>query len=217
SSGASSGNFPLHPAVAAALPPTNARDQDPNQAFTPPPGSCSEPAALSERLYEFQRRTGRMCYPTGPNDDQWRQNLSDALEEVERSGDNAISSVDESGSAAACSNCSQMIGRLWALGGRTPPNNLVGRGRETGVADARNPRQNVRTSRPSEQYESNATANAGVRRTQPETRPVQPGMGKIKEGPFKGQDHPPPHPFPDQNLGVWSHDDQNGWQRAPGT
>ncbi|AUX43403.1 uncharacterized protein SOCE26_048510 [Sorangium cellulosum] len=216
--GASGGAFPLHPAVVAALPPSDARDPELAQRFSPPPGSCSEPAALSERLYEYQRRTGRMCYPTHPGDTAWQQNLHDALGEVERAGPNAISSADEQGAAAACPNCSQMIARLWTLGNRTPPNNLVAPGRETGVGPSRNPQDNVRTSRASEQFMQNAAANAGTNAAVPATRPVQPGMGKIQQGPQLGtQNYPAPHPFPQQNLGVWTHNEDAGWQRVPGT
>ncbi|WP_437933644.1 RHS repeat-associated core domain-containing protein [Sorangium sp. So ce341] len=206
----SGGGAPLHPAVAAALPPSQARD--PALGDSPPAiGSCAEPAALSQRLYEFQRRTGRMCYPTSPDDQAWRQNLSDALSEIH--DNDGIASSDEDGPAAACPNCTQMIGRLWALAGHEqgPPANVVARGRETGVA---NPRPNVRTSRPSQQYLDNAAANAGIRQDTPPTRPVRPGEGRLPQG---GQNYPAAQPFPEQNLGVWQHDDQNGWQRLPGT
>ncbi|WP_441287095.1 RHS repeat-associated core domain-containing protein [Sorangium sp. KYC3313] len=104
----------IHPAVAAALPRTNARQPgDPR-----PPEGCAEPQALSEHLRDWERRTGRSCAPGDPN---WQRNLNSALREV----DTIRSETGSNDAVPACPNCSQLIPRLWTMAGRPPPSERV--------------------------------------------------------------------------------------------
>ncbi|WP_437508288.1 RHS repeat-associated core domain-containing protein [Sorangium sp. So ce1099] len=120
--GTSSDSPRLHPAVAAALPIQTARGGDTDAA------SCSEPAALSAHLWDWQRRNpGQSCDPGTP---QGRQNLNTALSEV-----GGISSRAGTKDLAACPNCSQTISRLWALADPPLPPPSVAGGR-TSTRDA---------------------------------------------------------------------------------
>ncbi|WP_437285704.1 RHS repeat-associated core domain-containing protein [Sorangium sp. So ce406] len=122
--GTSSREADLHPAVAAALPIRNARGGDTDAA------SCSEPAALSSHLRNWESRNpGQSCDPGTP---QGRQNLSRALSEI-----GGISSRAGTKDLAACPNCSQTIPRLWALADPRPPSPTVAGGRAS-TRDATN-------------------------------------------------------------------------------
>ncbi|WP_438043592.1 RHS repeat-associated core domain-containing protein [Sorangium sp. So ce128] len=104
----------IHPAVAAALPRTNARQPgDPR-----PPEGCAEPQALSDHIRDWERRTGRSC---APGDRNWQRNLKSALGEV----DTIRSETGSNDSVPACPNCSQLIPRLWTMAGRPPPSGRV--------------------------------------------------------------------------------------------
>ncbi|MGK3994665.1 RHS repeat-associated core domain-containing protein [Sorangium sp. So ce1024] len=104
----------IHPAVAAALPRTSARQPgDPR-----PPEGCAEPQALSEHIRDWERRTGRSC---APGDRNWRRNLKRALREV----DTIRSETGSNDAVPACPNCSQLIPRLWTMAGQSPPNGRV--------------------------------------------------------------------------------------------
>jgi RHS repeat-associated protein len=207
SSGGTGDNFPLHPAVVAALPPTQARD--PELGDSPPPvGSCAEPTMLSKHLYEYQARTGKACYPSSDRDTQWRGHLASALSEV-----NQIDIKQEGANIAPCSNCTQMIARLWTLAAQAPPTSIVVPGRETGQ---KSPLPGaVIASRPSKQYLENAHSNAPTAHAPGANRPIvsHPTVG-YKLPPNKTM--PAQHPIPEQNLGVWEHDEK-GWKRVPGT
>ncbi|WP_437279073.1 RHS repeat-associated core domain-containing protein [Sorangium sp. So ce375] len=114
--GTSSREADLHPAVAAALPIRSARGGDTDAA------SCSEPAALSAHLRNWEgRNPGQSCDPGTP---QGRQNLSRALSEI-----GGISSRAGTKDLAACPNCSQTISRLWALAEPRPQAPAVAGGR----------------------------------------------------------------------------------------
>lgn len=118
---ANSGGTPvLHPAVQAALPPSNARGANvPVQ-----PSSCAEPQALSGHLNDWEERNKpRTCRPDDPN---WRNNLKSALGEIDPNG--GISSTMSGTPRAACPNCSQTVPRLWALAGQHPPNGVLAPG-----------------------------------------------------------------------------------------
>ncbi|AUX19916.1 uncharacterized protein SOCEGT47_003700 [Sorangium cellulosum] len=104
----------IHPAVAAALPRTNARQPgDPR-----PPEGCAEPQALSGHIRDWERRTGRSCVP---GDHNWQRNLNSALREV----DSIRSETGSNDAVPACPNCSQLIPRLWTMAGRPPPSGRV--------------------------------------------------------------------------------------------
>ncbi|XYI01754.1 RHS repeat-associated core domain-containing protein [Sorangium sp. So ce1128] len=104
----------IHPAVAAALPRTSARQPDDPR----PPEGCAEPQALSEHIRDWERRTGRSC---APGDRNWRRNLKRALREV----DTIRSETGSNDAVPACPNCSQLIPRLWTMAGQSPPNGRV--------------------------------------------------------------------------------------------
>jgi RHS repeat-associated protein len=117
----------LHPAVRRALPPTPAHTAGAN----PPgrsPATCGEPAALSDHLRRFERRTGRSC---DPDTAEGRAALGDALDEINPNrGITTRSRGDENelpnGSVMApCANCSQTIPELHRLAGRTTPPNII--------------------------------------------------------------------------------------------
>ena len=92
----------LHPAVAAALPIQSARGGATDAA------SCSEPAALSQHLRNWEAaHPGESCDPGTP---RGRQNLNQALSQI-----NGISSQAGGTPLAACPNCSQTISRLFAM------------------------------------------------------------------------------------------------------
>jgi RHS repeat-associated protein len=104
----------IHPAVAAAMPRTSARQPgDPR-----PPEGCAEPQVLSEHIRDFERRTGRSCEPGAPG---WRRNLRSALREV----DTMRSETGSNDAVPACANCSQTIPRLWTMAGLPPPDGRV--------------------------------------------------------------------------------------------
>lgn len=100
----------LHPAVEAALPPSNARG---DHSFTPP-NSCGEPQALSKHLRDWETRNPpKSCEPGAEN---WQDNLKEALDEIDE-----ISSSKEGKDFAACENCSQTIPRLAKMAGTKTP------------------------------------------------------------------------------------------------
>ncbi|WP_437911668.1 RHS repeat-associated core domain-containing protein [Sorangium sp. So ce302] len=110
----------LHPAVLAALPPSNAR----GTGSRVNPEQCAEPAALSAHLSDWeQRNPPRTCRPGDP---KWRQNLRAAMNEIEREG--GISSHQGDVPRASCPNCSQTIPRLYALAGMMPPTRVIAPG-----------------------------------------------------------------------------------------
>ncbi|XXX76325.1 RHS repeat-associated core domain-containing protein [Sorangium sp. So ce134] len=110
----------LHPAVQAALPPSNAR----GPASRTPPSGCAEPWALSRHLNDWETRNApRTCRPEDP---RWRDNLRDALGEVNPRG--GIASTQDDVPRASCPNCSQTIPRLWALAGQMPPSGVIAPG-----------------------------------------------------------------------------------------
>ncbi|MGK3998497.1 RHS repeat-associated core domain-containing protein [Sorangium sp. So ce1024] len=110
----------LHPAVQAALPPSNAR----GPASRTPPSGCAEPWALSRHLNDWEARNApRTCRPEDP---RWRENLRSALGEINPRG--GIASTQDGVPRASCPNCSQTIPRLWALAGQMPPNGVIAPG-----------------------------------------------------------------------------------------
>jgi hypothetical protein len=107
----------IHPAVAAALPPNNARPL----GHTINPEQCGEPLALSRHLYEWEKNNpGKRCNPPDKN---WQKYLGLALNEVD-----SINTRGKGGAKPACSNCGQTIPRLWALAGQSPPNSVYSGG-----------------------------------------------------------------------------------------
>lgn len=108
----SSGGSPttLHPAVEKALVREPARsNHDPR-----PADQCAEPHVLSEHLRDWERRNSpRSCQPGSPG---WKRNLGSALDEVQ--GMQANTGTQD---IPPCPNCSQLIPRLWTMGGRKPP------------------------------------------------------------------------------------------------
>ncbi|WP_437491136.1 RHS repeat-associated core domain-containing protein [Sorangium sp. So ce1014] len=111
----------LHPAVQAALPPSNARGQDASVQ----PQNCAEPQALSDHLEDWQSRTGLSCRPGDPD---WRRNLRAAMGEIGTNG--GIASSMGGTPRASCPNCSQTIPRLYALAGMDPPNRVIAPGHQ---------------------------------------------------------------------------------------
>lgn len=110
----------LHPAVQAALPPSNAR----GPASRTPSSGCAEPWALSRHLDDWESRNApKTCRPEDP---RWRDNLKAALGEINPRGGIASAEVDLP--RASCPNCSQTIPRLWALAGQMPPNGVIAPG-----------------------------------------------------------------------------------------
>lgn len=110
----------LHPAVQAALPPTNAR----GLGSAVPPQHCAEPWALSRHLDDWEKRnTPRTCRP---RNEDWRGNLQKAMKEIDPEG--GIAANMGGVPRAACPNCSQTIPRLYALAGMNPPANVIARG-----------------------------------------------------------------------------------------
>ncbi|WP_437518564.1 RHS repeat-associated core domain-containing protein [Sorangium sp. So ce1099] len=124
----------LHPAVAAALPPNNARMPGVGGA----PSACGEPLALSRHLYDWERRNKpNRC---NPPDTSWQRNLQGALGEVQGIGSNA--DRGRGGPLNACPNCGQTIPRLWALAGLPPPNGVYQGGVDNPANPAWNPAAN---------------------------------------------------------------------------
>ncbi|WP_437296340.1 RHS repeat-associated core domain-containing protein [Sorangium sp. So ce426] len=110
----------LHPAVQAALPPSNAR----GPASRTPSSGCAEPWALSRHLDDWESRNApKTCRPEDP---KWRANLKAALGEITPRG--GIASAEGDLPRASCPNCSQTIPRLWALAGQMPPNGVIAPG-----------------------------------------------------------------------------------------
>ncbi len=135
---------PLHPAVQAALPPNTARDN-------PVPASeCAEPRALSDHIEDWEKRNRKPPPPKScsPGDENWRDNLKSAMDEVDE-----ISSSDKDGAAAACPNCSQTIPRLAKLAGTNPPK--IGKGRDFSV-DGKKREGDHSTSLPTDSFQGNA-------------------------------------------------------------
>ncbi|KYF88938.1 hypothetical protein BE18_04150 [Sorangium cellulosum] len=154
----------LHPAVAASLPPNNAREVGVGGG----PESCGEPLALSRHLYDWEKRNKpKRC---NPPDGSWQQHLQSALGEVQSIRTNE--DKGRGGPMDACPNCGQTIPRLWSLAGLPPPNGIY----NGGVANA--------TDNPS----WNASSNQGQR---PSTvtfndprsgAPIEPGAYKHMSG-----------------------------------
>ncbi|WP_437591077.1 DUF6531 domain-containing protein [Sorangium sp. So ce1000] len=110
----------LHPAVQAALPPSNVR----GPTSRTPSSGCAEPWALSRHLDDWESRNApKTCRPEDP---RWRDNLKSALGEINPRG--GIASAEGDLPRASCPNCSQTIPRLWALAGQMPPNGVIAPG-----------------------------------------------------------------------------------------
>jgi RHS repeat-associated protein len=132
-----------HPAVLAALPPSNAKTDDPSAD----PGGCAEPAVLSAYLegWEEDHKTPPPPKSCKPGDENWRENLRSAMREVD-----SISSSDSEGPAAACPNCTQLIPRLARLAKTGPPK--IGEGRDFSVPSRRESSGSFSTSKPSRAF-----------------------------------------------------------------
>ncbi|MEM6788310.1 MAG: DUF6531 domain-containing protein [Myxococcota bacterium] len=132
SGGAEGRRAGLHPAVQAALPPSNARGANANVG----PENCAEPQALSNHLRGWEgRNAGRSCAPGQPG---WRDNLRAAMGEIDpeggiasRQGGGEPANDDSWGGMdprASCPNCSQTIPRLYRLAGMNPPDRVIAPG-----------------------------------------------------------------------------------------
>jgi len=175
----------LHPAVVAALPPSSARE---NAGAQPQPRACAEPAALSQHIRNWEKRTGNSCKPGDAN---WQENLKSALGEVD-----GISSKDKTGDAASCPNCSQTIPRLYALAGMDPPNGKIKPGRDMSGPTKKATRDQSKeypTSLPTDAFANNQ-ANKLANTT---------GLTPSQAAAVQGQD-----------LGIWKHDDESGFSRT---
>jgi RHS repeat-associated protein len=116
----------LHPAVKAALPPTE--DLAPNRS-TDSRGKCAEPAAMSDHLYGWEAANPpNKCNPPDPN---WQKNLGSAMNQIDPNG--GIASGTKKGGLPACENCGQMVARLYALSGQTPPSGVIVPGTAGGI------------------------------------------------------------------------------------
>jgi RHS repeat-associated protein len=102
----------LHPAVEAALAPTNARPSANGGAQN----VCSEPKALSDYLKQWELDTGKSCRP---GHESWQTHLGEALDSI--GGARSYMGTNNDQLEQACSNCSQTVPRLWGLAGKTPP------------------------------------------------------------------------------------------------
>lgn len=116
----------LHPAVTAALPP---RDLQPNRV-NDSRGRCAEPAAMSDALRGWEARNPpARCHPP---DGSWQRNLRTALGEIDANGGIAATNGSGARNLPACENCGQMVARLHALAGTTPPNGIINAGEAGG-------------------------------------------------------------------------------------
>ncbi|WP_437320647.1 RHS repeat-associated core domain-containing protein [Sorangium sp. So ce385] len=109
--------MPLHPAVAAALPNSNARE-NPNHSML----GCGDPHAFSEYLYQWENQNGRRCDPATR---QGRSALRDALQSIDRFESERTSPNRPTEAFTPCPNCSQTISRLYGLAGLHPPRNAT--------------------------------------------------------------------------------------------
>ncbi|WP_437818861.1 RHS repeat-associated core domain-containing protein [Sorangium sp. So ce1078] len=174
----------LHPAVQAALPPSNARGQDANVQ----PQNCAEPQALSDHLEDWQNRTGQSCRPGDPD---WRRNLHAAMSEIDPNG--GIASSMGGTPRASCPNCSQTIPRLYALAGMEPPNRVIAPGYQE--QERNGPR--ARTTRPADGFLSDQGNRAASSFSDPRNRGGAPGHVPGRGG-----------------LGTWTYDEERGfWHR----
>lgn len=111
-----SARHPLHPAVAAALPPNDATGIGPTHL-----GACAEPAALSNHLWWWeQHNSGFRCNPPDPD---WQTHLRAALALLNPDGGLRVGS--QTMSYPACPNCGQLLARLFALAEMTPLGKLL--------------------------------------------------------------------------------------------
>ncbi|WP_437947308.1 RHS repeat-associated core domain-containing protein [Sorangium sp. So ce296] len=174
----------LHPAVQAALPPSNARGQDANVQ----PQNCAEPQALSDHLEDWQNRTGLSCRPGDPG---WRRNLRAAMGEIDPNG--GIASSMGGTPRASCPNCSQTIPRLYALAGMAPPNRVIAPGHQ----DQERSGPQTRTTRPAGGFLSNPANRAASSFSDSQNRGGIPGNVPGRGG-----------------LGTWTYDEERGfWHR----
>lgn len=159
----------LHPAVVAALPPNNARDGG-NESNVKP-STCSEPHALSNHIrdWEGRNRTPPPPKSCAPGDDNWREHLKSAMDEV----DEISSKHDKTGPAAACPNCSQTIPRLAKLAGSTPPK--IGTGKDYSVKGKEREGSHS-TSLPTDEFIKNKAEN-----DKPNTKGLTPSQAKAVE------------------------------------
>lgn len=150
----SSGGSPstLHPAVEKALVRQPARSNyDPH-----PAEQCAEPHVLSDHLRDWESRNApRSCRPGTPG---WKRNLGSAMDEVQ-----SMQANTGTQDIPACPNCSQLIPRLWTMGGRKPP-------RPSQVGGGMNPQNPSYYSNPSNRLSRPNTAggiqNLGTYRVQ---------------------------------------------------
>ncbi|WP_437914192.1 RHS repeat-associated core domain-containing protein [Sorangium sp. So ce302] len=89
---------------------------------TRPPANCSEPAALSEHLYDYERRNNLPRGTCGSGSDPNNQHLRNALREITE-----ISSIQQGGGPRnACPNCGVLIGNLQSQAQQgAPPDEVV--------------------------------------------------------------------------------------------
>ncbi|XXY48363.1 RHS repeat-associated core domain-containing protein [Sorangium sp. So ce269] len=174
----------LHPAVQAALPPSNARGQDASVQ----PQNCAEPQALSDHLEDWQSRTGLSCRPGDPG---WRGNLRAAMGEIEPNG--GIASSMGGTPRASCPNCSQTIPRLYALAGMAPPNRVIAPGHQ----DQERGGPRTRTTRPAGGFLPDQGNRAASTISDSRNRGGTPGNVPGRGG-----------------LGTWTYDEERGfWHR----
>ncbi|WP_437979331.1 RHS repeat-associated core domain-containing protein [Sorangium sp. So ce295] len=124
----------IHPTVwnnMAPQVPVQAANGSTNWQFpqaTRPPANCSEPAALSEHLYDYERRNNLPRGTCGSGSDPNNQHLRNALGEFEE-----ISSIQEGGGPRkACPNCGVLIRNLQNQANQgAPSDDLVNLARRT--------------------------------------------------------------------------------------
>ncbi|WP_437910566.1 RHS repeat-associated core domain-containing protein [Sorangium sp. So ce327] len=124
----------IHPTVwnnMAPQVPVQAANGSTNWQFpqaTRPPANCSEPAALSEHLYDYERRNNLPRGTCGSGSDPNNQHLRNALGEIEE-----ISSIQEGGGPRkACPNCGVLIRNLQNQANQgAPSDDLVNLARRT--------------------------------------------------------------------------------------
>ncbi|WP_437973092.1 RHS repeat-associated core domain-containing protein [Sorangium sp. So ce295] len=174
----------LHPAVQAALPPSNARGHDANVQ----PQDCAEPQALSAHLEDWENRTGLSCRPGDPD---WKQHLRRAMGEINQS--DGIASSMAGVPRASCPNCSQTIPRLYALAGMNPPNGVIA----PGYGSQERSGTQTRTTRPTSGFLSDHGNRAASSFNDPRNRGGTPGQAPGRSG-----------------LGTWTYDEERGfWHR----
>src|SRR5690606_22498675 len=104
-----------------------------------------------------------------PGDDNWREHLKSAMDEV----DEISSKHDKTGPAAACPNCSQTIPRLANLAGSTPPK--IGTGKDYSVKGKEREGSHS-TSLPTDEFIKNKAEN-----DKPNTKGLTPSQAKAVE------------------------------------